>query len=72
MARGGGDDEALFSIVRAFCKLVEGGYAKMVRPIATYRELDDMRKGKESMDDGEYEFGIGEDGTIVAGEGGSE
>jgi hypothetical protein len=45
----------------------------MVRPpIAKNCELANMHKGKESMDNGEYEFGMVEDGTIVAGEGGSE
>ena len=74
---GGGDDEALLrSIALTFCKLVEGGYVEMVRPIATNRELEGMRKGNEQRtpDDGirggEYEFGMGEDGTIVVGEGG--
>jgi hypothetical protein len=71
-AGGGDNDKALCSIVRAFCKLVEGVYAKMVRPIVTNCKLDDMRKGKESTGDGEYKFGMGENGTIVAGKGGSK
>jgi hypothetical protein len=44
----------------------------MVRPITTNCKLDDMRKEKESMDYGEYEFGIGENRTIFAGKGGSK
>jgi hypothetical protein len=51
---------------------MEGGYAQMARPIATDCKLGNMRKGKECMDNGKYEFGMGEDGTIVTSEGGSE
>ncbi len=50
-----------------FCKLVEGGYVKMVRPIATNHKLDNMHKGEEHTDS-KYKFGMGEDSTIVLGE----
>ncbi len=54
-----GDNEALCFNVLTFCKLVEGEYVEMVRPIITNCKLFDMRKGKECTDNGKYEFGMG-------------
>ncbi|KAL7531045.1 hypothetical protein ACHAXR_007686 [Thalassiosira sp. AJA248-18] len=63
-------NKALNGIVDSFKKMVEGGYIEMVKPIATSQDLDDIRQGKEKLDDGihggEVEFGMAEDGTIVA------
>jgi hypothetical protein len=41
----GRDNKVLHSIALMFCKLVEGVYIKMVRPIATNHILDNICKG---------------------------
>jgi hypothetical protein len=71
---GGGDNNEvlLLSIVRAFCKLVERGYAEMVSFIATNCKLENMGKGKESIDDCKSKFGMEEHGTIIDGKGRNE
>jgi hypothetical protein len=43
MTGGGDNNEALLSILQAFWKLMEGGYAKMVRCIATNRKLENRK-----------------------------
>jgi len=64
------NNKALKDIIQSFRKLVEGGYIEMVKPIATNAELDDLKehrlKQENGIHGGEFEFGMDEDGKIVA------
>mmetsp|Transcript_6974 Transcript_6974/g.15396 ORF Transcript_6974/g.15396 Transcript_6974/m.15396 type:complete len:698 (-) Transcript_6974:20-2113(-) len=62
-------NKALKDIVQSFKKLVEGGYIEMVTPISTNKDMLELHRQKEQEDGingGEFEFGMNEDGTIVA------
>lgn len=60
-------NKALKDIVQGFKKLIEGGYIEMVQPISTNQDMLGLQKEKQDgINGGEFEFGMNEDGTIVA------
>ena len=67
----GESNKALQDIVQNFVKLMECGYIKVVMPIATSQELEDIQNGKDKskLEDGihggEYEFNMNDEGDIV-------
>ena len=70
----GESNKALQDIVQNFVMLMECGYIKVVKPIATNQELEDIQNGKDNgkLDDGihggEYEFNMNDEGNIVGTE----
>jgi DNA-directed RNA polymerase III subunit RPC3 len=59
--------QALKDIVASFRKLTEAGYIEAIKPIATSQEMQDLHNEEkdDGIDGGEFEFDMGEDGTIV-------
>jgi len=75
------EGDGLRYVVTAFIKLVESGYIEVVKPIATNTQVDNLQSrqekdgmnkisktekiGNDDDEGGEYEFGLGEDGSII-------